>query len=142
MGTTTTQLICDDGFFKKNGVCIDIDECKNNKKNNCNKNNGICTNTPGSFTCACKEGFEGDGVKCSKITTTTTTTTTTSTTTTTTTTTALVCGDGFFKKNGVCNDINECRSPKKNNCNKKNGSCTNPEGGFTCSCNDGFQGDG
>merc|ERR1711924_286233 len=75
--TTTTQLICDDGFFKKNGVCNDINECSHSKKNNCNKNNGICTNTPGSFTCFCKEGFEGDGVTCKKITTIITSTTTT-----------------------------------------------------------------
>ncbi|KAL2500470.1 Wall-associated receptor kinase 2 [Forsythia ovata] len=39
--------------------CTDIDECKNNP---CNEN-GICTNTPGSFSCSCKRGYTGDGTK-------------------------------------------------------------------------------
>ena len=26
--------------------------------------NAVCTNTPGSFTCACNEGYSGDGMNC------------------------------------------------------------------------------
>ena len=26
--------------------------------------NAICTNTPGSFSCMCDEGYDGDGVTC------------------------------------------------------------------------------
>ena len=26
--------------------------------------NAVCTNTPGSFTCACNEGYSGDGITC------------------------------------------------------------------------------
>jgi len=38
--------------------------------NECLKNNGgchsdaICTNTPGSFNCACKSGYSGNGFNC------------------------------------------------------------------------------
>ncbi|CAA3024223.1 Serine threonine kinase [Olea europaea subsp. europaea] len=39
--------------------CTDIDECENNP---CDEN-GICTNTPGSFTCSCKHGYTGNGTK-------------------------------------------------------------------------------
>ncbi|XP_073153394.1 wall-associated receptor kinase 2-like [Henckelia pumila] len=39
--------------------CTDINECDSNP---CDAN-GICTNTRGSFTCACKKGFSGDGRK-------------------------------------------------------------------------------
>ena len=42
--------------------CVDIDECVTGT-HNCNEN-ANCTNTNGSFTCQCKEGYTGDGVEC------------------------------------------------------------------------------
>ena len=41
---------------------VDIDECVTGP-HNCNEN-ANCTNTNGSFTCQCKEGYTGDGVEC------------------------------------------------------------------------------
>ena len=38
-------------------------------------------------------------------------------------------------------DINECASPGDNNCST-NAACTNTPGGFTCTCNQGYTGDG
>ena len=43
-------------------VSIEIDECAHNS-HNCHPN-AACTNTLGSFTCACNAGFTGDGVTC------------------------------------------------------------------------------
>ena len=43
-------------------VIPDINECTN-KTDNCHKN-ADCTNTVGSFTCACKTGYSGDGKTC------------------------------------------------------------------------------
>ncbi len=40
----------------------DVNECTEGT-DNCNIN-ALCTNTVGSFTCACNEGFSGDGVDC------------------------------------------------------------------------------
>ena len=40
----------------------DNDECTSGT-NNCH-NNAICTNTDGSFTCACNTGYGGNGVTC------------------------------------------------------------------------------
>jgi hypothetical protein len=40
----------------------DVNECASNT-HNCN-DNAICTNTNGSFTCVCKNGFLGNGVNC------------------------------------------------------------------------------
>ena len=43
-------------------ILPDINECTN-KTDNCHKN-ADCTNTVGSFTCACKTGYSGDGKTC------------------------------------------------------------------------------
>ncbi len=43
-------------------TCEDIDECLNNT-HNCDVN-ATCTNTIGSFTCACNSGFTGTGLIC------------------------------------------------------------------------------
>ena len=45
----------------------DIDECNENpgsdNSDNCNLH-ATCTNTVGSFTCACNTGYSGNGVDC------------------------------------------------------------------------------
>jgi len=42
--------------------CTDIDECEL-EMDNCHPD-ARCVNTPGSFTCTCNMGYEGDGVTC------------------------------------------------------------------------------
>ena len=46
-------------------IFSDIDECTINT-HNCDRDPGqaTCTNTIGSFTCACNTGFSGNGVTC------------------------------------------------------------------------------
>uniref|UniRef100_A0A7N5ZUD6 Fibrillin 2b n=1 Tax=Anabas testudineus TaxID=64144 RepID=A0A7N5ZUD6_ANATE len=44
-------------------LSIDQDECSL-EEHNCNPN-ADCVNTPGSYRCTCKEGFNGDGFSCS-----------------------------------------------------------------------------
>nr|DAD42626.1 TPA_asm: hypothetical protein HUJ06_000856 [Nelumbo nucifera] len=41
----------------------DVDECADPAKNECNAHSAVCTNTPGSYTCSCPPGMEGDGRK-------------------------------------------------------------------------------
>ena len=40
--------------------CVDSDECERSWTNNCALG-ASCTNTDGSYTCECNEGFRGDG---------------------------------------------------------------------------------
>ena len=50
-------------FFTLSFVLIlDIDECASDK-HNCSED-AVCNNTKGSFNCACKPGFTGNGYKC------------------------------------------------------------------------------
>jgi len=44
-------------------VVTDVNECVNNN-GNCHSQ-AKCTNTPGSFTCTCLDGYSGDGITCS-----------------------------------------------------------------------------
>lgn len=55
-------------FFQSRGFCCmfyfskDVDECTANT-HDCHAS-ATCTNTVGSFTCACNQGFTGDGKTC------------------------------------------------------------------------------
>ena len=54
------QCVCDDGYTRNGAVCDDDDECAA-PTSPCHVN-ADCTNEPGSYSCACKPGFVGDGV--------------------------------------------------------------------------------
>ena len=55
---------CDEGFNGR-GVrnCEDIDECADGALHDCHED-AICTNTIGSWVCACEDGYEGSGQAC------------------------------------------------------------------------------
>ena len=45
-------------------------------------------------------------------------------------------------RNGECEDVDECSSSCKNNCDYLHGVCTNEPGFYTCSCMNGYTGSG
>ena len=56
-----------DQHWKYASVCAvyhaDINECGSDDSNNCHEN-AQCSNTDGSYNCACNPGYTGDGVVC------------------------------------------------------------------------------
>ena len=49
-----------DAYFTYILYTTDINECSSNP---CDTN-AMCTDVPGSFTCACNSGYSGDGFTC------------------------------------------------------------------------------
>jgi len=65
--TATGAVICTpcpNGYKLVAGACADIDECA--LPATCAAN-AMCSNTPGSYSCACKAGFTGDGKTCTDV---------------------------------------------------------------------------
>jgi MYXO-CTERM domain-containing protein len=55
-----------------------------------------------------------------------------------------ICDSGYEKDaplNGTCSDIDECTRPELSQC-AEDATCANSVGGFTCTCDPGFAGDG
>ena len=136
---------CDEGFeFDENDLCQDIDECAV-ENGGCDLN-ASCTNNVGAApTCACLEGYEGDGQSCTDI------------------DECVVdnggcdinaicqnnvaddpsceCRIGFEGNGQTCTDIDECAT-NNGDCSP-NALCENNVGQApTCSCLEGYEGDG
>ncbi|TSC31749.1 DUF4215 domain-containing protein [Corallococcus sp. Z5C101001] len=122
-------------------VCTDIDECAAGT-DNCDEN-ATCTNIGGSFTCACKAGYAGDGVTCTDIDECAAGTDNCDENATCTNiggSFTCACKAGYAGDGVTCTDIDECAAGT-DNCDE-NATCTNIGGSFTCACKAGYAGDG
>src|SRR5690606_5139123 len=54
---------CEAGWRLEGRTCLEIDECAEDASNTCDVL-ATCTNTPGSYVCACPEELQGNGFNC------------------------------------------------------------------------------
>ncbi|XP_066302809.1 uncharacterized protein [Branchiostoma lanceolatum] len=137
---------CPVGYtFNSDGTsCVDIDECSAGT-DNCGSD-ATCTNTVGSFTCACNSGYTGNGVTCADIDECTAGTHNCGSDATCSNTVGgftCACNSGYSGDGITCTDINGCDS---NPCDTSNMAiCADvpaPGTGATCTCPAGYWGDG
>ncbi|CAH1238943.1 HMCN1 [Branchiostoma lanceolatum] len=134
---------CPVGYtFNSDGTsCDDIDECTAGT-DNCGSD-ATCSNTVGSFTCACNSGYTGNGVTCADIDECTAGTHNCGSDATCSNTVGgftCACNSGYTGNGVTCADIDECTAGT-HNCGS-DATCSNTVGGFTCACNSGYSGDG
>lgn len=119
-GRTCVVTACSAGFEtpEGGGACVDVDECARGV-DDCDPN-ASCTDTDGAFTCACNQGYTGTGKAC----------------------TLSPCASGlrFNASSGTCQDIDECAEGTAG-CHV-NATCNNTSGSFTCTCRNGYSGNG
>ena len=86
-------------------------QCTENK-GECDEN-AFCIDTKDSFECKCEYGYNGDGKNC--------------------------CNDGYIwdNDNGICAEVDECID--QGDICGDNASCTNTEGSYHCSCDQGYK---
>ncbi|XP_041379326.1 neurogenic locus notch homolog protein 2-like [Gigantopelta aegis] len=136
--TGTCDGGCQDGW--KNKDCtIDLDECAEN--NPCAVK-AKCSNTRGSYTCTCLNGFTGTRLTCQDVNECQTGTFPCDTNADCKNTVgSYTCGcrDGYSGNGKTCNDINECETGTYP-CGT-NAVCGNTVGSYTCTCKVGFTGD-
>ena len=131
---------CDNGWEGK-WCTVDIDECAD-ESHNCDTN-AQCTDTDGSFSCACNSGYSGNGVECiddDECTLGTDNCSDNADCTDIDGSFSCECKSGYSGDGTTCTNINECTADT-HNCDT-NAQCTDTDGSFSCACSLDYSGDG
>jgi len=142
LGADVFRCTCRDGWHDSN-CDRDVNECEEKFGSNLCSNYATCTNTEGSYTCACNGGYAGDGIACYDSSDCNSTDVTQCVHGTCTDTGAAQyrckCEDGWTDRD--CDmDLNECTS-NHHRCHS-DAECRNTAGSYVCICKAGFEGDG
>jgi hypothetical protein len=122
-------------------MCSDVDECSG-AMNGCAAE-AMCINAAGSFSCICRDGFDGDGTSCVDVDECASDLAGCHGDATCTNTPGAFtcsCKPGYVGDGSDCTDVDECAAGGAS-CDP-NATCSNTPGGFACACRSGFQGDG
>eukprot|EP01045_Picozoa_sp_COSAG04_P002464 COSAG04_NODE_90_length_26856_cov_18.273723_20_plen_2565_part_00 len=145
-GDTCDELVVGEGFYPSpvcGGYC---DACGSRRSicgHNCDATNAACTNVPGSFSCACNDGWSGDGVTCTDIDECMAGTHNCDDNAACVNTPGsflCACNAGWCGNGASCSDFDECTAGT-DNCDAS-AICTNTPGAFSCICDAGYSGDG
>ncbi|XP_023931185.1 fibulin-1-like [Lingula anatina] len=119
---------------------VDVNECEESEV--CGPNS-VCTNTVGSYECACAEGYTmGDDGQCVDVDECLpgTNCDVNAQCTNTEGSFECACAEGYEGDGLECTDIDEC-SNDDHDCHS-DAVCINTAGSFECACSEGFEGDG
>ena len=136
---------CDLGAANGGGACDadcqDVDECDEGTAG-CDAT-ATCTNTAGGFTCACADGYAGDGTSCADVDECATGTDDCDAHASCTNLPGsyeCVCDAGWVGDGASCADVDEC-ALGADSCGLQ-AVCVNAPGGYDCACAPGWAGDG
>ena len=122
-------------------VCTDIDECAD-MLDNCSEF-ADCIDADGTFSCACLDGYTGDGVTCTDVDECTDELDDCSVNAQCDNTGGsftCTCNEGYEGDGVDCGDVDEC-AEDTDDCDA-NAECVNEVGSFICNCDPGYEGDG
>lgn len=115
-------------------LCVDVDECQDERLNDCDPRTTSCVNLAGSYECQCKRGFRPieqppRGKRNS------------STSSTAGGPRLAVVEAGARRVLQRCQDVDECADERLNGCHAK-ARCINLHGSYKCHCKRGYLGNG
>merc|ERR1711966_289567 len=125
---------CNSGFTGTGQSCQDVNECSAGTAN-CDAN-ALCSNTDGGYSCTCNTGYDGDGFTCSSVGCTLNCDYRASCRSLEGSGYECVCQTGYTGDGTSCTNVNECINGLDNR--NPYASCSNTDGGYSCTCNSGW----
>lgn len=145
-GSIGYTCTCDGTGYRGTRCETNYDECAIGRGvangNDCNAV-ATCSDTVGSFTCACNAGYSGNGLTCSNVNECTLGSNNCNSNAACSDSVGsftCACNEGYSGNGVTCANIDEC-ALGSDDCNS-NAACSDTIGSFSCACNAGWSGTG